>query len=919
MTNFLSTRFIRLFLICWLLLGIAALPKAGFVSAKTATPNDTKQTSATLVVNNPADTDDGNCTTADCTLREAINAANGDGTDTTITFSLTDTLKIMPTSPLPTITQPVMIDGSDQAGATCSVPVVELNGSMAGANANGLNITAGNSTVKGLIITQWEGNGIRLAQGGSNKVQCSWIGVRGAGNTAAGNGLAGIYIQGSASNTIGGVGLGNIISANKFQGIKIDTAGATNNRIEDNIIGLGANTTERVGNTDGIYIFNVSNNTVISNTISVNLNSGIVIGGASASGNSVKGNFIGTNAANKTLGNYSNGIVIDGAINTIVGGSTAADANIIVDNGNYGITIFNTPSTGTQIKGNFIGVARNGTTSIPNFFHGIRATAGTGTIGGTAAGEGNVIAFNKANGVFIGGTNAVTTTHYTIVGNSMYSNLTIGIDLAPTTAFGDSVTANDTAGPGNHDQDTGPNDLQNFPDLLSASANASQTVVVADFKSTANSTFQFDFYSVNDCDSSGNGEGRTYLGRKPVTTGSTGEILNASYTLPVGVPQGRKITATATNAAGSTSEFSKCVPVGNLASVSVGDATIAEGNSGTQTMNFTVSLSAPVSQTVVISYTTSDVSAFAGLDYVAKTGTVSIPAGQTSVQIPITINGDTVYEPGGETFTVNLLQIMSNNATIEDGEGTGTIIDDDTAPTMSISDSSVVEGDSGTVTMVFTVTLSNASNKPITATYTTVNGTATAPSDYIAKSGTVTFIHDTLTQTIEIEVVGDVVDEANETFNLNLTGGTAGITISDNQAQGTIIDDDLPTLSIGDVTITEGKTGTKTMTFTVTRSSTFDNQVVTVQYATSDGTATAGQDYIATSGTLTFGATETSKTISVTINGDTVSESTETFFVTLSNPTNATFANNATTIVATGRILDAGLFTIYLPLILKNN
>lgn len=901
-------RQIRLWLQCWLLLSLLAIPAVSSAVAVPRAPNDTPQGGSLLSVNTTSDAGDGVCGVNECTLREAIIAANNDGTITAISFALPDSLQLKPTSPLPTITAPLTIDGTSQSGATCATPTVELNGGMAGAAANGLNITAGNSTVKGLIITRWSVNGIRLATGGTNTIECNWLGIAGNGNTAAGNAVAGIRVENSGSNTIGAAGAGNVISANGLQGIVISGSNAINNTVHYNIIGLGANATTELGNIDGIYIFNVPDNQVLNNTISKNLNSGIVVGGVSSVGTLIKGNYIGTNAAKKPLGNYSNGIVIDGAINTLVGGTTLADANVIGDNGNYGINLFNSTTSGTQIKGNYIGVATDGITSIPNFFNGIRAVGGSGSIGGTAVGEGNMIAFNKANGIQVGGTITATATAYTIVGNSVFANIKLGIDLDNMrTITGDGVTANDSL-----DADSGPNSLQNYPVLSGATANASQTMVTGSFNSTPNSTFNLDFYSLNNCDSTGFGEGRVYLGRQSVTTNGSGNATFTPLTLNTSVPAGQKITATATNPAGATSEFSNCVVIGNLPDLLISDAAIVEGNSGTKSLLFTVSLSTATNAPVVVQYTTSDNSAFTGLDYVAKTGTVTIPAGQTSVQISITIIGDTVYELNNETFLVNVLS--ASNASINKGAGIGTITDDDAAPTISISNASLKEGDVGTTTMIFTVTLSNASNAPITVDFATANGSATTPGDYLPSSGTLTFARDTTTQTIEVEIVGDVIDEPNETVLVNLSNSGA-IVVSDAQGVGTITDNDAaPTLSIADASVAESNAGSKTMVFTVT-SSAASGLPVTVNYATSNGTATTPADYVAANSSLTFAPGETSKLISITVNGDNSTEGNQTFNVTLSSPTNATLSDGT----AIGTIIDAGTkVLIYLPIVIKN-
>jgi aryl-phospho-beta-D-glucosidase BglC (GH1 family) len=203
-------------------------------------------------------------------------------------------------------------------------------------------------------------------------------------------------------------------------------------------------------------------------------------------------------------------------------------------------------------------------------------------------------------------------------------------------------------------------------------------------------------------------------------------------------------------------------------------------------------------------------------------------------------------------------------------------------------------GGAATTAAVFTVTLSQASTQPITVQYATANGTAVAGSDYTAASGTLTFAPGETSKTITVQVLRDTVTEATEAFALRLSNPTHA-TLTKTSATATIQDDDSapplppptpPSMSIGDVTIGEGNSGTRNAVFTVTLSKAATG-AVTVNYATQNGTATAGSDYTAASGTLTFVAGETSKTVTVVVRGDTAVEANETFRVLLSQVTNA--------------------------------
>jgi hypothetical protein len=323
-----------------------------------------------------------------------------------------------------------------------------------------------------------------------------------------------------------------------------------------------------------------------------------------------------------------------------------------------------------------------------------------------------------------------------------------------------------------------------------------------------------------------------------------------------------------------------------LPSLSINDISLAEGDAGTTDFIFTVTLSAAVSFPVSVDYATADGTATAGVDYVAASGTLTFAPGVVSQPITVTVNGDTTPEPH-ETFLVNLSDAV--NATITDAQGVGTILNDDAA--LSINDVSVTEGDSGTtVDAIFTVSLPYPSVSTVMVDYATADDTATAGVDYVATSGTLTFAPGVLTQTITVTANGDDLIELDETFFVNLSNpGSA--TITDAQGVGTILNDDMPAVSIDDVSVTEGDSGTTVdAVFTVTLSEA-SVYTVTVDYATADGTATGGVDYVAAGGTLTFVPGVVTQPIAVTVNGDDIVEMDETFFVNLSNPVNASITD----------------------------
>ncbi|MDZ4781733.1 MAG: Calx-beta domain-containing protein [Planctomycetia bacterium] len=312
---------------------------------------------------------------------------------------------------------------------------------------------------------------------------------------------------------------------------------------------------------------------------------------------------------------------------------------------------------------------------------------------------------------------------------------------------------------------------------------------------------------------------------------------------------------------------------------SVSDVSIAEGNSGQSNLVFTVTLSAAATNVVTVNYATDNVTATAGTDYTLTSGTLTFAIGETSKTISVPIVGDTTDEPN-ETFELDLSAPV--NATLADAQATGTITDDDPLPTVSIAGTTVTEGDSGTVNATLTVTLSNPSSQAVTVAYQSQNGTATAPGDYTTTSGTLTFAAGETSKTISVPIAVDAATESSEAFTVVLSAPTNS-TLGTATGTVTITDDDGPgalQFSATSYTVDEAA---GTVTITVTRTG-GDAAGVTVQYATSNGAATAGSDYTTASATLTFAAGETQKTLTVPILVDAVLEQEETFTLTLSAP-----------------------------------
>lgn len=342
----------------------------------------------------------------------------------------------------------------------------------------------------------------------------------------------------------------------------------------------------------------------------------------------------------------------------------------------------------------------------------------------------------------------------------------------------------------------------------------------------------------------------------------------------------------------------------------VSDASLTEGNSGSTQMSFIVSRSFMTNTTYTVDYATVAGTAVAGADFTpVSLTTLTFPPAVMTRTVTVPILGDAFDEPD-EQFTV-VLSNQSAEVEVGDHSGTGTILDDD-VPQFTINDVTITEGDAGSQTAVFTVAMSITSTRSIAVNYATANGTATAGSDYTATSGTLTFVSGDTQENISVTIAGDTLDENNETFTVNLSNPTNGATIADSSGQGTINDNDPPpTLSIADATVTEGSSGSVTMNFQLTLNAA-SGKTITINYATANGTATAGSDYVAVNSSVTFTPGQTQRTISITILGDALFENAETVLLNLTPNANVNMPDTQ----AVGTINDND-YGLMLPMIIK--
>jgi hypothetical protein len=570
-------------------------------------------------------------------LRQAILDANSNPGLDSISFNIpgSGVRTISPLSPLPKISDSVTIDGTTQPGFA-GVPLIELDGSQAG-DANGLELTAGNCTVRGLTINRFfeligVNHGYQIyidITSSHNRIEGNLLNTNNQGTGPAPNPFdllqSGIFFQNSPDNVIGGTtpAARNVISGTKQIALQLIGIGSARNLIQGNFIGTDITGTVAVPNGfRGISVLGGIGNIIggttpgAGNVISNNAPFGIVIDG---DGNIVQGNFIGTDVTGKVaMPNFLSGISLGAVINTTIGGTSPNARNVISGHHQYGIDINASGRSGFVVQGNYIGTDSTGAVAMGNlqaginignttdslvadnlisgnlgfgiyvFGIGVPASRGTtirnnrigtdvsgaaplpngevgifidGTggvlIGGTDGTGANKIAFNNRGGVYVGlgWDNAIRQ-------NAIFGNGGLGIDLA---AIGcnyrlgcrGTVVPNDSC-----DADNGANHLQNFPVITATgpAISGSGTVIQGTLNSVATQSYTLDFFSNDNCDTTGNGEGQNFIGS---TTVNTGDTCNGAFDVlvPANVPQGKLITATATDANGNTSEFSPCVAV----------------------------------------------------------------------------------------------------------------------------------------------------------------------------------------------------------------------------------------------------------------------------------------------------------------------------------------------------------------------
>jgi hypothetical protein len=451
--------------------------------------------------------------------------------------------------------------GTDTTGLT------PFEGNIVGVEVEnaGNNVIGGTTpAARNVISGNQFGYGVEIFNDSTgNAILGDYIGTDATGLGALGN-FYGILLIDAPSTSIGGStpGAGNLLSGNIISGVFTTenfnaNVGADNSSIEGNLIGTNATGEAPLGNGfRGLDLEGGVNQTIggtalgAGNVISGNGSDGI--GVFSPANNAlIEGNLIGVDASGSSaMPNAGNGVTIL-ASGVTVGGIAASARNVISGNSQFGITI---EGSNNLVQNNLIGTDLTGLNPLGNGGDGVAITdfqAANNTIGGTADGAGNIIAFNGQTGVavldpFSSGLNVGNA----ILSNQIYGNSALGIDLG-----GDGVTPNHVGG-----LIPGPNGFENFPVLSSAQSSATSTTISGTLNAAANESFTIQFFADQTADPSGFGQGQTLIGSTTVTTDSNG---NASFTvvLSIAVTPGQVVSATATDPSGNTSEFSQDVTI----------------------------------------------------------------------------------------------------------------------------------------------------------------------------------------------------------------------------------------------------------------------------------------------------------------------------------------------------------------------
>ncbi|MCT7985319.1 DUF4347 domain-containing protein [Laspinema sp. A4] len=850
---------------------------------------------ATFTVTNTNDSGGGS-------FRQAILDANTNPEVDTIAFNIAGdgVQTIQPLSVLPIINDSVIIDATTQPGYT-GTPLIEIDGiNIGGLDRGVLQITAGNSTVRGLVINRagFSNAAIVIRENGNNLIENNYLGTDVTGTGFLERSGSGIFIRDSANNTI----QNNLISGNNNTssvGIDIEGNRASGNQILGNFIGTDVTGTQDLGNSgSGIVIRNAPNNQIggttvnARNIISGNDFDGIQITGNEANDNQILGNFIGTDITGEiSLRNTFSGILISGGSRSLIGGDSDSDRNVISGNGTSGIYIRET-SAFNSILGNYIGTNLPGNEAVQNSGDGLRIEGANNSMGN------NLISGNRADGILIGGNSA---NNNRVTGNLIGIDFTGNVALANGEAgvvIAQGATGNRIGGITEGDrniisgnQSTGVN----------IQTNSTQNLILGNFIGT----------NLTGRSAIGNGQGIAIFSPENTIGGleaGSGNLISgnrsdgielggaASDILIAGNSIGTDITGTLAIANGGdgivTDAFPQNMTIGgttpnarNLISGNSGNGIYLASSNNRVLGNFIGTQADGISPLG---------NAGNGVDIASLTGNNLIGGTATGESNQIGFNGSAGIQvsPGSNNGILSNA-IFSNSRLGIDLAGPAT---------NSAGTTANDEGDADTGAnnlQNFPIITSAISNGTTTTILGTLNSTPNTefhieffanrtldPSRFGEGERLIGFV------TVTTDGSGNV--SFTETLNRAVPANeliTATATDPNNNtsefSEGAVVIS--PRFTLENITLIEGNSQQTNATITVTLNAAL-NQLATVNYATVDDTAISPEDYTATSGTLQFNPGETTNTITVAIAPDTIDEPDEQFFVNLSNPVNAAIA-----------------------------
>jgi hypothetical protein len=640
---------------------------------------------------------------------------------------------------------------------------IALHGSSNEIGASGgRNIVSGNGN-HGILVAG-------VASG--NLIRANWIGLDATGSAALGNQGEGITLNG-ADNVIGGDAdaARNVISGNAHDGIGIFGDAVSGNQIVNNRIGTNPAGTAAVANGGyGIRAIEGEAHSIRRNLISGNARAFSLEAGTVDF--VVQGNVIGLNAAQSAkLANHSSGLDIAGA-GHLVGGTSAGQGNVIAGNDFSGVWITGA-ATGNRLEGNFIGTNAAGASGLGNTQVGLIVTEASGnTIGGVDPGAGNTIAWNGYLGIYVwsGASTA-------ILGNSIHDNALLGIDLDP-----QGPEPND---PG--DWDLGANRGQNYPVVTSALAAGGDLEIDGFLDGRPATEYRVELFSGATFDPTGVGEGENFLGAVIVTTATDGRGT-FSATLPAAGGE-QFVTATATSPELDTSEFSPAIAIG---APQAGKLQIWRdvllSYEGTPGIEISIVRSHGVTGTVTVDVETLELDAFSPEDFGAVDATLTFAPGEAVKQVFVPIVTDGEAE-GDESWRL-ALDSPTGGATLGANQDVFAWLFDATTawPMYSIGDATVTEGDGGTKSLTFTVTLT-ATDHDVPIEWWTSDGSAVAGEDYVESTGVLQFTAGQTSKTLTVPVVGDLDLEADEVFYVHLYALSQAV-VWDGLGEGRVFDND---------------------------------------------------------------------------------------------------------------------------------